>query len=162
MITGRWRVVVLLAIAVLAALAFGLFPQEPLRRLLEARLRAQFGPAARIGRLHLIPALLSVEIERLELTGAGFRLELPGARMTLAPGGLLRRRLELLTLDLEGPSLTLQPVEPNQARATVLPVPAVLVRELRVRNARVRASPRGSPRRAGACRRPWDHSAPGA
>ena len=49
-----------LALAVALALIFGLFPQDPLRRLAERRLAAALGATVRVGKLRVVPGALRV------------------------------------------------------------------------------------------------------
>ena len=68
----RRRRVVLAVLGLLAAaavvLVLGWFPQEPARRLLEARLQQALGPDARVGRLTLRPYRLSAELQAVSYT----------------------------------------------------------------------------------------------
>jgi len=66
---------------VVLALALGLFPQEPLRRFMERQIRSAVGPHSRIGRLHIVPARLQVEVYDLVVEGPAYRLEVPRARV---------------------------------------------------------------------------------
>jgi outer membrane protein assembly factor BamA len=99
------RAALALAAAAVTALAAGLFPQEPLRGLVEGRLRLAFGPGSRLGGLHVVPARLSVEVERLVLDAPGFRLEVPRARAALAPRVPTADVIALRSLEVESPRL---------------------------------------------------------
>src|SRR5688572_19195524 len=65
----RWARLLLalsLTLAIMIGLlAAGLFPQEPLRRFVERRLRAALGPTARLDHLHIVPGSLRAEIRGL-------------------------------------------------------------------------------------------------
>ncbi|HSB61778.1 MAG TPA: hypothetical protein VLI67_08665, partial [Vicinamibacteria bacterium] len=109
---SRRRRILLLGLAafglLLVALVLGLFPQEPLRRWAEGRLRSTLGPEVRIGRLHVVPARLRAEAADLVLLGPGYRLEVERLRIALAPGTLLGAGLSLREVEVERPRLVLR------------------------------------------------------
>jgi outer membrane protein insertion porin family len=125
-----------LATVAILLLGFGLFPQEPVRRLVESRLRDAVGPGSRLGRLDLTPFLLRAEVRDLHLEGRGYTLDVPEGGVTLAPRAL-RGELALRSLSVEGPELRLTPSgETDSEEDGGLLVPAidhVTVREARVR-----------------------------
>ncbi len=93
----------LAALAVGGALvALGLFPQEPLRRLVEERLQQNFGPASRLGTLDVVPGRLRAEVGGLVLEAPAFRLEIDRATVALHPRTLWSRELWLRTFVLDG------------------------------------------------------------
>jgi outer membrane protein insertion porin family len=93
--------------------ALGLFPQEWLRRLVERRLQAVFGPEATLGRIHVVPLLMRVELEDLRFGTAGFHLEVPRARARVAMETLIGRAYALRSLDVEGLRLDVHPASPR-------------------------------------------------
>lgn len=97
-----------LALAGLALVGAGLFPQEPLRRLVEDRLRAALGPDLRLRRLHVVPALLRAEVEGLELRNARVEAVVPRGRLEVSLGTLLGRELVVEALEIESPRLLLR------------------------------------------------------
>ena len=106
-------------------LGLGFFPQEPVRRLVESRLRDAFGPGSRLGGLALTPFLLRAEFRDLHLAGPGYELTLPEGRVALAPRAL-RGELAVHTIELEGPVLRLSPGgeevdTPDAAGGPILP-----------------------------------------
>lgn len=125
----------LLAAAFALALG-GFFPQRPLHGLAERRLRAAFGPGARIGSLHVLPAGLSVVVADLVLDGPGYSLEVPRASLKLSLDSLLGRALSLERAELERPRLVLRPAAATKAGPTAQALTKpVLVRSLQVRGA---------------------------
>lgn len=107
----RGRRVVAWAAAVLALLlAFGLFPQEPLRRWTEARLRAALGPRVHIGRLHVVPALLRVDAWEVRLGAPSFDAHLPHARLRLGPETFRGGGVSLRGIELDAPRLSVRAV----------------------------------------------------
>jgi outer membrane protein assembly factor BamA len=144
---ARGRLRLLLGLAVLAAalalLGLGLFPQAPLRRLAEDRLRGVLGPAAEVhvGGLRLSPLRLSLEVSDVRIRRASFALELPRGALRLAPSSLLGP-LRVTRLELERPALSVTlPAAPSSnapvPAAAALALPAE-VSGLSVREARLR------------------------
>jgi len=127
---------VLVALSVLALalvlLALGWFPQEPVRAFLEGKLRAQLGPQARIGSLHVRPVRLEVRIDDLVVDAPGYRIEVPHA---FARGGfgLLRGALHLRRFEADAPRLTIRADAPA-AESSSSPVPTVRIEELAIRD----------------------------
>jgi len=109
-----------LALALLLA-GLGLFPQDALRRVVERRMQSVLGPGSRLGRLHLVPVLLRAEMEEILIRGPGFSLQVPRARVALAPAALLHRAPILRSLELDSPRLELWPAP----RSTAEPPDAV-------------------------------------
>ena len=89
----------LVLIAVSLPIAFGRFPQEPLRRFVEKQLRASFGDGSRIGSLHLVPARLEVEVSDLVLDAPAYHIEAPHARLKGTLALVLSRQLFLDALE---------------------------------------------------------------
>ena len=121
----------LLTLAVLGGLAsavlLGVFPQDPLRRLAEDRLRQALGPEAevRIGRLHAVPARLRLEVAEVRITAPAFRFDLARGTLQLAPRSLLGA-LRVERLELERPSLVVRPTgEGPPPPSTPSPLPAL-------------------------------------
>lgn len=127
---------VLLSAALLALLALGHFPQEPLRRLAEGRLREMLGPGARIGRLSVEPFRLRAVVEGLVAEGPSFRLEVDHLDARLAPATLQGRGLHLRRLDGAGVRLVLRPDPAGSSPST--PPPPLSVDVLSLRDATVR------------------------
>jgi outer membrane protein assembly factor BamA/autotransporter translocation and assembly factor TamB len=124
------RVVLGLGALILAAatalFALGVFPQQRLRGLVESRLQEAIGPQSRIGNLHVVPARLQAEITNAMIVGPGYRIEVPRARLRLAPSALLRGVLVLRALEANGPTIEITRAEaPQNEDATVGTVPIV-------------------------------------
>lgn len=127
-------------LALLAAcLLAGLFPQEPLRWLVERRLRSTLGPKASLGALHVVPATLAVEVRDLVLDAPSFRLELPRGRVDLSAGSILSRLLpgrwrgeprpfEIHALELDSPRIELRASADGTGNGESLP--AIVVEQL--------------------------------
>jgi translocation and assembly module TamA len=128
-----------LVVVVLALLALGWFPQEILRTSLEARLRAALGPKSSIKRIRVVPGGLRAEVWDLLIEGPTYRLEIPHARVTLAPGFIFGRDLVFTSVLMENPRLHLRPV-PGPAKEPTLRQP-VLIRDLKVTGATVTYAP---------------------
>lgn len=106
----------------MACVAAGLFPQGLLRRFLEGRLRAVWGPGVRIGRLHVVPARLRLEADDLSLSDATLALTAPHLRATLSPSALLGGPLVFESLEIDGPRLVLHPSKGPSTALTTLPL----------------------------------------
>jgi translocation and assembly module TamA len=132
-------VVLGLIVAILALLALGWFPQEILRRTLEARLRAALGPKSSVKRIHVVPGGLRAEVWDLVIEGPTYRLEAPHARLTLAAGFIFGNDLVLNSVWMENPRLHLHPV-PGPAKEPTLKQP-VLIHDLKVTGATVTYAP---------------------
>jgi translocation and assembly module TamA len=130
----RIAAVVLAAFAGLILVGAGLFPQEPLRRLVESRLRASLGPGCRLDRLHIVPALLYAEGEGLVVAGPSFSLTAPRLRLSLSPGILLGRTPSFREIEIVDARLDVRPSKQPPAGAWSRPV---VVGQLAVRNATV-------------------------
>ena len=114
-----------LAIALLLV-AFGVFPQEPLRRAVEGRLQAATGPGSRLGRLHVVPIVLRAELKDVRIEGRGYSLHVPLARVTASPAALFGRALIVRLLELDSPRLELRPAPSSDER------PPEALRRLRI------------------------------
>lgn len=122
-----------LAIALLAGLlGFGLFPQEPLRRWTENRLRAALGPQVQVGRLHVVPVLLRAEVWDVRVASPALEATLPHVLLRLEPGTLLGRGLAIALLEVE------RPVVLVRAGAGAAPGGGVWSGPLRIASVRVR------------------------
>jgi outer membrane protein insertion porin family len=99
-------VTTLLLVVALGLLLAGWFPQEPLRRLAEAKLREALGPGAHIGRLRVVPGTLTAEVEGLVIDTPAWRLQADRvgvrlARETLRAPGLHLRELQAANVAIE-------------------------------------------------------------
>lgn len=131
-----WRALgVLFGLALITAGAVGLgfLPQDRLRSFAETQLRAVFGPQSRIGRLHVVPGRLLVEMEDLVVEGPAFRMELPEVRAQAATAVLLGRPV-LRSLHLTRPRLLVKAsVEPvSKEGGTPGPIPPILIQSLTI------------------------------
>src|SRR5262245_46235447 len=104
-----WLGIGLLAVAI-ACLLSGIFPQAPLGRALERRLKASLGPGARVGRLHVVPGRRYVELEDLHLETEAYALDVPRASATVSTATLLGRGIDLETLEIRSPRLVVRSV----------------------------------------------------
>ena len=114
----RRRILALLglaAAALLTALALGLFPQDPVRRQVEARLRALVGPGAQIRRLAVEPARLRATVEGLVLDAPGYRLEVDHLQLVLAAATLRGHVIHIRDLKARGVRLLVRPAPPAAA-----------------------------------------------
>jgi outer membrane protein assembly complex protein YaeT len=138
---GRRRlwvaVLSVLALLLVACFMAGLFPQEPVRRLAERRLRAVFGPRARIGALHVLPATLEIEVRDLALDTPSLRLELPRARVDLSSGSLLAQLIPgragpvaIRVLEIDSPRIELHPSKTGESYGQS--APSIVIEELDV------------------------------
>lgn len=135
----RRRLLLLAALAAGAALSLslGLFPQEPVRRRVESRLKAALGPSARLGALRVVPGRLAAEARDVVLEGEGYRLEVSRVALALDPSVLLGGPLSLSRLELDAPRLELRPSSPQPQAAATAPR-IVAVRSLVVRDGTLR------------------------
>jgi outer membrane protein insertion porin family len=113
-------VVLVLALAMGGLLLAGRFPQEPLRRMIEARLRQSIGAESSLGSVHIVPGRLQIELHDLVLAGPNFRLEAPRAYAVATLDFVLGRSLALRELDAESPRLTLRPADETKAKQPLL------------------------------------------
>ncbi len=126
-----------LGTAILLLFGFGLFPQEPVRRFAQSRLREAVGPGSRLGGLRLTPFLLRAEVRDLYLEGPGYALTLPEGRLVLRPGAL-RGELALRSLAVERAVLRLGPAgETDSPDAGDTSLPPVAIDDVQVRGASV-------------------------
>jgi outer membrane protein insertion porin family len=137
----RWRRVGTLAVLLLGlgAVAFGLFPQEPLRRLAERRLREALGPESRMGSLHVVPARLTAVVEDLVVEAPGYRLSVPRVEVRAHPA-LLLGSIALAALQAKSPDLAVKPVGPPAKSG---PLPSVVVDRVDVDGGRLRYADSG-------------------
>ena len=99
----------LAAMTVIGLVAMGWFPQEPLRRLVESQLRKTIGSGSRIGRLHIVPRRLWVDVDELIVDGPAYRLEVPHARAALSWALVLGRAFSVKSLELRSPLILIRP-----------------------------------------------------
>jgi hypothetical protein len=116
---GWWRLAlravlgVALVLAVLSVpVAFGRFPQEPLRRFVEKQLQASYGAGSHLGGLHVVPARLEVELSDLVLDAPAYRIEAPHARLKGTLALVLGRQLLAESLEARGMRVTLRVPSP--------------------------------------------------
>jgi outer membrane protein assembly factor BamA/autotransporter translocation and assembly factor TamB len=122
---------------ILVVFFFGWFPQAPVRRLVEARLRSALGPRARVGAVHVVPGRLAVDVRDLAFEGPGYSVEVQRAGLVLAPATLLGHSLSVDSLVLESPRVVLRPVAPA---TTPAPAAAPLAKPIHVRSLLVRGA----------------------
>ncbi|MBN2369540.1 MAG: translocation/assembly module TamB domain-containing protein [Vicinamibacteria bacterium] len=123
-------ITVLLLVFCLGLFSFGLFPQDPLRRLAEQRLRAAVGPRCRIGQLHVIPIRLAVSARDVVLASDGFELSIERGSAALSLDALLGRALSLRSLTLHRPLLRLNSAPASDETPPLALPPIVLKRVL--------------------------------
>jgi outer membrane protein assembly factor BamA/autotransporter translocation and assembly factor TamB len=130
-VKGRRRLglLALLAAAGAACISAGLFPQEPLRAFLEARLRRSFGPSSRVGRLHVVPGRLWAEIEDLAVTGPDLSFTARRLTLSVAPSLLFGGAPTLRRLTIESPRLVINASGGGASGAGRLPV---IVEDVRI------------------------------
>ncbi|MFI5183610.1 MAG: hypothetical protein ACHQNV_04365, partial [Vicinamibacteria bacterium] len=105
-----------------ALLAAGLFPQEPLRRFAEGRLRAALGPGAHLGRLHVVPGTLRVEADDLTIEATSFSVSVRHLDAYLAPGVIVGTSLAFRELSLAGARIAVRPSTGRSSAAWTQPV----------------------------------------
>ncbi|MCM2258500.1 MAG: translocation/assembly module TamB domain-containing protein, partial [Vicinamibacteria bacterium] len=110
----------LLLAALLLVVALGLFPQEPVRRTLEARLREATGPGSRIGSAEVRPGALWVELRDVVVEAPGYRLEAARLEIAVFPRTLAGHGLHLRRVVIDGASMQLRP-DPAPATAAINP-----------------------------------------
>ena len=130
--------VLLLAVVLLAVLAAGLgfFPQEPVRRFVEDRLREATSAESRLGGLHVVPLLLRADVRDLRVEGEGLTLRVPRGRVRASPRALSEGAIFLELLELEAPRLELRPTAEDEGE-TAMALPPVRIDRLKIQNARV-------------------------
>jgi outer membrane protein assembly factor BamA len=122
-VTGRrGRVGLAVVAAAVGLLAAGLFPQEPLRLLFEGRLRARFGPGARLGHLHLVPGALRLAVDDLDVEGQAFAGSVRHLEASLSPRVLFGGSLAFREVAIDGARLELRPAEGKSSGAWTQPV----------------------------------------
>ncbi len=104
----RFGVALAVVAAGLVILAGGFFPQEPVRRLVEGRMRRAFGPRSRIGGLHVVPARLRLEITDVALDGPTFGAAVSRVEAVASPGVLLGNALSFREITVDGAHLTIR------------------------------------------------------
>lgn len=131
-LSGRRRagVIVLVAGAILLVLLglflTGRFPQEPLRRALESRLRQGLGAGSSIGSVHIVPGRLQVELRDVVLVGPTYRLVAPRLFLVAKMDFLLGRSLAFRVVQADAPHLTLTPSPTAQPKKPLLAQPLVI------------------------------------
>jgi outer membrane protein assembly complex protein YaeT len=119
----------------------GLFPQEPLRRLVEDTLRTTVGRESRLGGLHVTPFRLRAEMRDLRLEGRGFALVASEVRVEARPGALTERAILLRTVEVEAPTLSIRPAPEesaeSQPKSSGAALPPIVVDDLTLRDGRV-------------------------
>jgi outer membrane protein insertion porin family len=125
-------------VAVVVALLLGFFPQEPLRRLVEARLQQALGPGARVSRLRVWPARLYAEIDGLVVDAPAYRLEARTARVTIDRRTLLAPVIALRSLEADGVTLLVRGDAPQAPASSDTATRTVVMGSVRVSNATVR------------------------
>lgn len=130
-------------VTIVIPLLAGWFPQDPLRRRAEIALRRAF-PEARIGRLHVVPGLLAVEVDELHLPGDGFTLDVAEIRGGFSPPPLSGGAPALRYLHVSAPRLSVVAAgAPSGEPAPTLPFP-LRISELSVRDGHLQhESPEG-------------------
>jgi outer membrane protein assembly complex protein YaeT len=119
--------------AALALIALGLFPQEPVRRALEARLRQSLGPGSSVGRIHVVPGRLHATVEDLVLDTPMLRVEAPRARLDLGVGTLTGGALSIRSLEVDEPRILVRASAASTAGAASPLTRPLLVQRLAVR-----------------------------
>ncbi len=138
--SGRGRRIPLILLGVLlVCLAAGFFPQEPIRRFAERRLRIASGPGSRIGGLRVIPGRLSLELRDLVIDAPSARIEIPRGRVAFSLPGLVNRAFSagglpaIRSLELESPRIGIRGGSP--ASGSPGTVPAVTAQNVRISDA---------------------------
>ena len=127
---------VLLGVVALALVALGLFPQDPVRRLVASRLRAALGPGARVGALSVLPGGLRADARDVVFEGAAYRVEVRRLRVALSPGTFWAPGLDIRSLEVDGARVLLRPSAEPTTTAAPYPGP-ILIREIRLTDATV-------------------------
>jgi outer membrane protein assembly factor BamA len=125
-------ITVLLLVLCLGLFSLGFFPQDPLRRLAEKRLRAAVGPGSRIGQLHVVPIRLAVSARDVVLANDGFELSFVRGRAALSIDALLGRALSLNTLELHQPRLRLNPAPAVDETPALPAFPPIFLKHVRI------------------------------
>jgi outer membrane protein assembly complex protein YaeT len=129
-------ILALLALA-LGLFALGLFPQEPLRRVAETRLRQALGPGARIGRIHVVPGRLQATLEDVVLETPSLRAEVPRARLELGFETLTGGALSIRSLELDEPRILIRDSAAAPGAPTAVLAEPVFVQKLAVHGGRL-------------------------
>ncbi len=101
----RLGLLALLAAAGVVCLAAGLFPQEPLRALVESRLRGYFGPVSHIGRLHVVPGRLRAEVEDIAISAPNLVFSARRLTVSAAPSLLFGGAPRIREVSIDGARL---------------------------------------------------------
>ncbi len=133
--TSRRRRAVLgvLGAAVLGAalFAFGAFPQDRVRALVEEGLRRATGPLSGLAYLRVTPWALRGEARGLVLWGDGYRAEVDEVRFALLPSSLLRGKLAFRFLEIRHPVVVLTgATQPSSGPPSAPSLPATVERLL--------------------------------
>jgi outer membrane protein assembly factor BamA/autotransporter translocation and assembly factor TamB len=106
--------------AVLALVAFGHFPQDPLRRFLERRLSVALGGRVTVARVHVVPARMSAELSGLVVDAADYRLEVDRVGLVTGLATLWSGIVDLHSLEVGSPRLTLRASTASEPPSTLL------------------------------------------
>jgi len=98
----RLLAVAIVALSLLALLALGAFPQDPLRRLVERRLGTALGGRATIGRFHVVPANLTVDLHDVSFDAPGLRGRVGRVHVRARASALSGQFTSLHALELHG------------------------------------------------------------
>jgi outer membrane protein insertion porin family len=130
----------LAGLAIVAGLAaLGWFPQEPLRRLVEARLQQALGPGARVGALRVWPGRLYAELDGLVVETPAYSLTARHVRVSLRRATLEGHAISLRSLAAEGVRLHVRGDAPETpaSGAELLPI---VIEDLSVTDAQLLVS----------------------
>jgi outer membrane protein insertion porin family len=106
---------------VLGLLAFGLFPQDPVRRILESKLSSALGGPVLMRRVHIVPARLSAEIEGLSVDTPAYRLTAERVVLSSRLHTLTSGAIDLESLQVETPRIEVKPPSVPPRPAASLP-----------------------------------------
>ncbi len=139
-----WRItrrtfigLVLVVLVVFVVAALGLFPEEPLRRVVESSLRRTFGPNTSVARVHVFPAGLRGEVEGLVVDTPAYRLEIPRLAAAIRPGTLFGGAVRLRYLRVQQPELRIKTPNPNAPKTAAADLPALVLADVQVDDGRL-------------------------
>ena len=104
----------------------GRFPQEPLRKALESRLRQGLGPGSSVGQVRIVPGRLQLEVRDLVLVGPNYRLVVPRAFVVARLAFLRGTSLSFRIVQAERPHLTLRPATGTRPKQPLLKQPLLI------------------------------------
>src|SRR4029450_4603085 len=87
----------------------GRFPQEPLRRAIESRLRAGLGAGSSVGSVRIVPGPRHSELRDRGVVRPTYKLVMPRAFVVAKMDFVLGRSLAFRVVQAESPHLTLRP-----------------------------------------------------